>query len=144
MTSLNASILVYAGGPLTRNEVILFSLVAGIIIFVAVVKGVVEDLIARSRGRKWPTTSAVIDIVSVAFIEDDGIPSPKPGLDSSHYQATLTYIYNTPEQQMGDYRRDFGDRKDAEDWANSYKGETVKIHVDPRDPARSVLREEDL
>ncbi len=61
-----------------------------------------------------------------------------------YYRATLTYIYNNPEQQMGDYSRDFGKREDAESWANSYKGEAIKIHVDPRDPTRSVLREEDL
>jgi hypothetical protein len=45
---------------------------------------------------------------------------------------------------MGDYSRRFGKKEDAEAWANSYKGETVKVHVDPRDPTRSVLREEDL
>jgi len=45
---------------------------------------------------------------------------------------------------MGDYSRDFGNEDDAKAWANSYKGETVKAHVDPRDPARSVLRKEDL
>ncbi len=43
---------------------------------------------------------------------------------------------------MGDYSRQFGNKEDAESWANSYKGETVKVHVDSRDPTRSVLREE--
>jgi hypothetical protein len=62
----------------------------------------------------------------------------------SCYKATLTYIYHYPEEQMGDYSRDFGDKEDAEAWANCYKGETVKVHVDPRDPTRSILREEDL
>jgi hypothetical protein len=47
-------------------------------------------------------------------------------------------------QQMGDYSRDFANEDDAKIWANSYKGEAIKIHVDPRDPTRSVLREEDL
>jgi hypothetical protein len=45
---------------------------------------------------------------------------------------------------MGDYSRRFGNEDDAKAWANSYKGETVKVHVDPNDRTRSVLREEDL
>ena len=144
MTQLFASFLMHSGGgPLTRFEVILFLLVAGAVILVAICWGIVEDWIKHTRGHNWPTVSAVIDIVSVAFIEDD-IPSPKADLDDSYYKATLTYTYNNPEQQMGDYSRRFGDKDEAEAWANSYKGETVKVHVDPRDPTRSVLREEDL
>jgi hypothetical protein len=34
--------------------------------------------------------------------------------------------------------------EDAHDWTASCKGRTVKVHVDPRDPTHSVLREEDL
>lgn len=139
-----ASIVLYAGGPITRFEIILFSLAAGAVILVAICWGIVEEWIERTRGRSWPTVSAVIDIVSVAFIEDDGIPSPKADLVDSHYKATLTYTYNNPEQQMGDYSRDFANEDDANAWANSYKGETIKVHVDPRDPTRSVLRKEDL
>ena len=45
---------------------------------------------------------------------------------------------------MGEYNRRFGNKDDAAAWANSYKGETVVVHVDPRDRTRSVLREEDL
>jgi hypothetical protein len=88
------------------------------------------------RKSRWPTVDAVVEIVSVANVTDDArFPS---------YRATLTYNYHNPEEQMGDYSRDFGNEKDAKTWANSYKGETVKAHVDPRDPARSVLTEEDL
>jgi hypothetical protein len=46
-------------------------------------------------------------------------------------------------RQMGDYSRDFA-IDDAKAWANSYKGETNKVHVDPRAPIRSVLRKENL
>jgi hypothetical protein len=46
-------------------------------------------------------------------------------------------------RQMGDYSRDFA-IDDAKAWANSYKGETIKVHVDPRAPIRSVLRKENL
>ena len=143
MTPLIAGILMRGGGTITRFEIILFSLAAGAVILVAICWGIVEDWIKCTRGRNWPTVSAVIDVVSVAFIEDD-IPSPKADLDDSYYKATLTYTYNNPEQQMGDYSRRFGNKEDAEAWANSYKGETVKVHVDPRDPTSSVLREEDL
>lgn len=138
---LIACILMVGGGPLTRRDVILFSLVAGTMILVAICWGAVEELIERFRGRNWPTVSAVIDIVSVAFIQDN---LPRYALDSSHYKATLTYVYRYPKERMGDYSRNFRNKEDAEAWANSYKGETVKVHVDPRDPTRSVLRGEDL
>ena len=143
MTPSIAVILMLAGGSLTGFEVKMFLLVAGTAILVATCWGIVEEWIDRSHARNWPTVSAVIDIVSVAFIPDD-TPSLKADLDDSCYQATLTYTYNNPEQQMGDYTRRFGKKEDAEDWANSYKGETVKVHVDPRDPTRSLLRDEDL
>lgn len=109
----------------------------------AICWGAVEDVIERFHGRNWPTVSAVIDIVSIAFIPDE-VPSPKADLSDSYYLATLTYSYRNPEQQLGDYSRRFGNKSDAEAWANSYKGETVKVHIDPRDPTRSILREEDL
>lgn len=134
------------GGPVTRFELIVFSLVAGALILGAVCWGIVEEWIDRLHGRNWPIVSAVIDIVSVAYCEPDGSPILylKSSSYNPHYKATLTYIYNYPDQQMGDYSRDFAKKEDAEAWANSYKGETVKVHVDPRDPTRSVLRDEDL
>jgi hypothetical protein len=144
MTPPIASILMQ-GGADTRFWLILISLAAGAIVLVAICWDIVKAWIKRSRGRDWPTVSAVVDIVSVAFMEDDSpIPAQKASFDQPYYKATLTYIYQNPEEQMGDYSRSFGKKEDAEAWANSYKGETVKIHVDPRDPTRSVLREEDL
>jgi hypothetical protein len=110
---------------------------------VAICWGIVEDWIERTHGRNWPTVPAVVEIVSVAFIKDNTL-SPKADLDDFYFKATLTYTYNNPEQQMGDYSRDFADEGEANAWANSYKGETVKVHVDPCNPTRSVLRKEDL
>lgn len=145
ITSEFACIYVLAGGPLTGSEIKWFSLAAGAIILVGIIWQLVDTLIRRFYGRKWPTVQAVIEIVSVAYCEDDSfIPAPKADLDHPYYLAALTYSYNNPEQQMGDYKRRFGDEEEANAWANSYKGETVKVHVDPRDPTRSVLREEDL
>ena len=94
------------------------------------------------RAQSWPTILATIDNVSVAEqVESAG----RSGLVTL-YLVTLTYFYRNPELQAGEYRKLFNaNRKDdAHDWANSYKGKIVTVHVDPRDPTRSVLRKEDL
>lgn len=143
MIPLSASILVGGGAPVTRFEVILFSLIAGAIIFEGVCEDFLRKWIKRTRGRNWPTVSAVIDAVSVTLVESN-LPSSLGVHNWPSYLATLTYSYRNPEQQMGEYKRRFGNEDDARAWANSYKGETLKVHVDPRDPTRTVLREEDL
>ncbi len=147
MTLLIANLIIW-GSPLTHSEFVLILLFIAVVMFVGVCRQIIDTWIKRTRSRSWPTVSAVIDIVSVAFIPDDSIPAPSVPIDTSRYLATLTYLYNYPnksfEQQMGDYSRNFGNEDDAKAWANSYKGETVKVHVDPRDPTRSVLREVDL
>jgi hypothetical protein len=147
MTQLFASILMLGGtvGSATLYTFILVLLVAGVGSLVAVCWVKLEGWIERTRCRDWPTVSAVFDIVSVAYIEPDNyLLYLKSSSYNPYYQATLTYVYHYPDQQMGDYSRSFGKKEDAEAWANSYKGETVKVHVDLRDPTRSVLREEDL
>lgn len=144
MTPFIASVLIHSGGgPITRFEIIVISAVSGGVILVGICWQILDDWIERTRGRNWPTISAVIDIVSVAFLPDE-TPSMKASPDTSYYLATLTYVYRNPELQMGDYSRRFGSKDEAQAWANSYKGETVKVHVDPSDPTRSVLRKEDL
>ena len=122
---------------------IVVALVFGVPIVIGICWQLFDGWVKRTRGRNWPTVSAVVDIVSVAFMPDN-VPSPKASLNIPYYLATLTYTYSNPEQQMGDYSRRFGDKGEAQAWVNSYKGQTVKVHVDPRDPTRSVLREEDL
>jgi len=93
------------------------------------------------RGRDWPAVSATIDIVSVVKQEEQ----TGHGTIIS-YLATLTYFYHNPELQTGDYCRNFDEDEedDAQAWAASYKGSAVTVHVDPRDPAHSVLRKADL
>jgi hypothetical protein len=105
---------------------------------------VAKDRIERARCRNWPTVPAIVDLVSVADFKPDGAVFLKPGAYNTFHRATLTYTYYYPDEQMGDYSRDFGSKENAEAWANSYKGETVKVHVDPNDPTFSVLRDEDL
>jgi hypothetical protein len=92
------------------------------------------------RGGDWPTISAIIDIVSVVPQTEE----TRYGERVVGYAAALTYFYRNPELQMGEYSRMFGVEPEAQAWAASYKGRTVMVHVDPRDPTRSVLRKEDL
>ena len=133
------------GDPGAGFWLILISLVAVAIFLVVICRVIVGEWIERTRCRNWPTVPAVVDIVSVAYYEPDSLLPPlKASSYNRYYKATLTYKYHYREEQMGDYSRDFGSKEDANAWANSYKGETVKVHVDPDDPTRSVLREEDF
>ena len=144
MLQLFTCILMHSGGgPITGFGIILIALAIGGIMLVGICGDTLNKRIERTRGRNWPTVSAVVDIVSVAFCEGNSLAYSATSYHP-YYLATLTYFYNNPERQMGDYSRSFGKKEDAEAWANSYKGETVTVHVDPRDPTRSVLREEDL
>jgi hypothetical protein len=92
------------------------------------------------RGRNWPTVSALIDVVSVV----EETEQTRYGERTVGYTATLTYFYRNPELQMGEYRRMFDKEGEAQTWAHSRKGSNVLVHVDPRDPAHSALREEDF
>ncbi|MGH9586574.1 MAG: DUF3592 domain-containing protein [Acidobacteriaceae bacterium] len=133
-----------SSGTFNSFEIFLFVLAAGgIFVLLAICWSILREWIGRIRCRNWPTVSAVVDIASVAFFEDNIIRF-NVNASSPYYLPTLTYIYQYPEQQMGEYRRRFGNEDDASAWTNSYKGETVKVHVDPRNPTCSVLREEDL
>jgi hypothetical protein len=133
-------------GPVAFYSFILVMLATGVGVLVVIVRGIVGERMERARCRNWPTVSAVVDIASVAYCEPGGSPILyfKASFYRPYYKATLTYIYHYPDEQMGDYSRDFGSKENADAWANSYKGETVKVHVDPNDPTHSVLREEDL
>lgn len=140
---LFAIILGGGGGPLTGSEVKWFFLVVGAALLVSICWQFLDNWKKRTHGRTWPTVSAVIDAVGVSVVESK-LPSSGAAHFWPSYLATLTYIYHNPEEQMGDYKRSFGNEDEAKAWAYSYKGETVKVHVDPHDPTRSVLREEDL
>jgi hypothetical protein len=93
------------------------------------------------RGRDWPAVSATIEVVSVV----KQVTHTGKG-DIVSYLASLTYFYRNPYLQTGDYCREFNadEEADARAWADSYKGSSVIVHVDPNDPAHSVLRKEEL
>jgi hypothetical protein len=92
------------------------------------------------RGRDWTSVSAVIDVVSVVVQTEQA----RGGEQIVGYVATLTYFYRNPELQMGEYSHMLDSESDAQTWAASYKGRNVMVHVDPRDPSKSVLRKEEL
>jgi hypothetical protein len=92
------------------------------------------------RGKEWAAVSASVDVVSVVVQTERG----QGGDRIIGYLATLSYFYRNPELQTGDYTRMFVGEQDAQEWAASYKGRTVMVHVDPHDPSNSVLREEAL
>ncbi|HEU4981235.1 MAG TPA: hypothetical protein VFT88_01020, partial [Acidobacteriaceae bacterium] len=118
MCLLFGSILIHTGGsPVTGFEVFLLVLAAGsIIVLLAICWAIFAGWIKRVRYRNWSTVSAVVDIVSVAFFEDS-IVRFNVNASSPYYLATLTYTYRNPEQQMGEYRRTFAQKEDAEAWA---------------------------
>jgi hypothetical protein len=117
-------------------------------IFVAIVIGAIAARYWRFfiqwmdgiRGRDWNTVSAIIDVVSVVQQTEQ----TRYGERVIGYLATLTYFYRNPALQMGEYSRMFSDEAEAQGWTASYKGRSVMVHVDPRDPTRSVLRKEQL
>ena len=96
--------------------------------------------LAGVRGRDWPTVSALVDLVTVVEQTADA----GHGEHTIGYLAALTYFYRNPELQTGDYCCMFSTKEEGDRWAASFKGRNVMVHVDPRDPSRSVLRAEDL
>jgi hypothetical protein len=112
----------------------------GIVAGVATRWRFITQRLQGKRGAEWPTVPAIIDIVNV--VEQRG----GKGGGIVGYLAMLTYFYRNPELQTGEFCRMFNpdEEADAQAWAASYKGCSVTVHVDPRDPTRSVLRKEQL
>ena len=96
--------------------------------------------LATGPVREWPTTSALIDVVSV--VEES--QRERGGDKTTGYAATLTYFYRNPELQIGEYKRIFQLAFEAQVWAAKHKGKNVVVHVNPRDPSDSELLIEDL
>jgi hypothetical protein len=91
----------------------------------------------RTSAHSWPAMSATIDIVSVApILAERGEPAA--------YKACLTYFYRNPDLQLGDYERVFALNEEARLWCTQFKGRQVTVHVNPSDPADSVLLPEEI
>jgi hypothetical protein len=87
--------------------------------------------------RSWPSVPASIDVVSSTVRQE-------PDNKRSYYVAVLSYFYRNPDLQMGEYEREFPLQAIAQRWAAQFKGRTVMVHVNPADPADSVLLAADL
>ncbi len=116
-------------------------------VVIAVLIGVAATLqrwwrIARRKAkepvvRAWPSLPASIDVVSTTVRQ-------APDNKRSYYVAVLSYFYRNPELQMGEYEREFPLQAVAQRWAAQFKGRTVMVHVNPANPAESVLLAADL
>lgn len=115
-----------------------------LIVALASIYGGAKTLMRRwgtGSSRGWPTVSAVIDVVSVA---EEIIEGRYGSVTTTGYKATLTYFYRNPELQMGEYAKTFPLEGAAKRWAEGFKGKTVLVHVNPKDPSDSVLLKNDL
>jgi hypothetical protein len=139
----SATALIGISGPTYDRTPAAFFIVGLVIVVVAIAAPSWQFLVQwwnGVRGRNWPTVSAVIDLASVQKrVESGGRQGP-----IITWVALLTYVYRNPDLQTGDYDRSFNDEDEANDWANSLKGCTVMVHVDPKDPSNSVLWKEEL
>lgn len=93
----------------------------------------------RERVRKalnWPTITATIEVPAVV---EHSTPEAK-----RRFVVALEYFYRNPELQLGEYKRNFPSKEQAKAWAAQFKGRTVPVHVNPNDPADSVLLASDL
>ena len=91
--------------------------------------------------REWPTTNAVIDVVSVAEEIREGRYDT---VETIGYKATLTYFYRNPDLEMGEYSQSFPLEGAARQWVETFKNKSVIVHVNPKDPTDSILLKNDL
>ncbi|HEX4005563.1 MAG TPA: DUF3592 domain-containing protein [Acidobacteriaceae bacterium] len=122
----------------------LIILVFGVIALGGIAAKVWPRLVRRAqerRARNWAPASAVIDLVTV---HKEWQPGGRGAPGSYSYEVMLTYSWHDPGLQTGEFTRSFNSENDAQDWADACKGRTVTVHVDPKDPANSVLRTEEL
>ena len=96
--------------------------------------------IGTGAARNWPTITASVDVASVVERVAEGRSEGR----IKDFVGTLTYFYRNPELQMGEYERVFPLRAAAQQWAQQFKGRQVLVHINPRDPADSVLLKADL
>ncbi len=86
--------------------------------------------------QSWLSVPATVDVVCVTEREESE--------RKFRFAATLTYFYNSPGLQMGEYEREFSQKAAAEQWVNQFKGCQVIAHVNPMDTTDSCLLDSDL
>ena len=96
--------------------------------------------ITVGAAHNWPALSAKIEVVTAVEQLREGQQSGQ----TTGYLATLTYFYRNPDLQMGEYTRVFPLRTAAQSWAEQFKNRQVVVHVNPKNPAASVLLDADL
>ena len=115
--------------------------------------GLVRFILRLNRARNarnWPTVSASIRVATAVEreIEQGSLKDEfiMEAMGKRHYAhiGVLTYFYEDSGEQMGEFEKRFRDKSSAEKWAAAYRDREVSIHVDPSNPANSVLFEEDL
>ncbi len=136
LAQIGAGVLTGAAGIIDQSGRVVGA--ALVILFVAALRWWKKRK-ARARLRaalNWPTVTATIDVAAVL---KNITPESKDRL-----AVSLTYFYRNPELQMGEFKRPFATKEQAKQWAAQFKGRTVPVHVNPDDPADSVLLESDL
>jgi hypothetical protein len=84
----------------------------------------------QAQATAWPTTRARIVAAQVIKV---------PGNENKDvsWRGLVTYSYIGRETQIGEFDYVFDDEQVADAWAESLKGETVTVHVDPLDETQS-------
>ena len=73
-----------------------------------------EARVKMRAAQDWLSVPATIDVVCVTEREESE--------RKFRFAATLTYFYNNPDLQMGEYEREFPQKAAAEQCANQFKG----------------------
>jgi hypothetical protein len=85
----------------------------------------------------WPVYRARVVWAQVSDQRRDGRHGP------SYWEALLTYSYTVPghDLEVGEYRQQFEDESEAEDWARALRDTFADVRVDPANGKHSVWQQ---